>query len=187
MPKKTTRKSSGKFIKSFNTPLAIALIVAVAFGAVGTYNYFRSDAAPKGSSPKQQQSVSLAVSPASSKVNVGDTVSVQVWVDSLNESTTAVQANLTYPTSAFQFVAIDDTNSAFGIAVQAVEEGGVIKIARGNFEKLTGKQLVATVNLRAIAKLQNASVKFTTGSEVINAATYQNMLATTVDAKYNVL
>lgn len=163
--------------------LTIALVVIALFAGIGVYKYVTTDAAPKN---RQQSSVGLYANPSSGRIKTGDTVSMQVWVDTLTQPTTAVQANITYPTQFFEFVAIDTSTSEFGIDVQASGGDGVIKIARGNFAKLTGKHLVATIQLRALTKASSANLNFTAESEIINADTFQNILATSSGAKFSI-
>lgn len=179
-PKKTSkiankRKTVEKLRLSSQINRYIAFLVVALVGAIG-YTIVTSYAFVSG--PR------LYVSPATTSVTAGQTFDVVVRVDSAGESVNAVQANITYPTSNFEFVALDATNSAFTIEAEAITEPGVVKIARGNISGISGDVLVAKLTLRATSttgggkKSPGAVISFANGSSLVRAADNVNVLST---------
>jgi hypothetical protein len=181
MPRKN--KNTKSKLKQFRwaTFPGLAIVVAVLFGLVGVVTYLQSNALKDST-----QVVSLYLTPSSARITRGNTIAVNVMVNTLNQPVNAVQANLSYPADYLEFVAIDATNSAFSIEAQAIGGNGSVQIARGNFQPITGAAQLATVHFRAKLPTRSAPVSFSSGSEIIHATSFQNILIKTVGAKYTI-
>jgi hypothetical protein len=112
-------------------------------------------------------------------------LSVQIWANTNGQNVNAVQANLTYPIDKLNFVNLDFTNSAFGLAVQGDGGNGQIRIARGNFTPVSGNLLVATINFTGANNRGKANVSFSTGTALISATDNTNILAGTYGGTYS--
>lgn len=194
MPKRkinTKKSSQSSFITIFEKVFAsqryVFALFALLFGLVGVYAYFSASAAPKNQTTTAPV-VNLSLSPSSARVAVGQTISVGVWVTVPNASqyTNAVQANVSYPVDLFDFVSVDATNSPFTVEAQSVGGNGSVMIGRGSYTQLTGSQYLATINLKAKAPARSANISFTSGSQVIDAVSFQNILASTSGAKFSI-
>ena len=127
----------------------------------------------------------LMLQPSSQKVSLSSPLSVRIWANTGNHKVNAVQANLSYPIDKLNFVNVDGAGSAFGLAVRGTGDNGKVTIARGSFQPVTGKLLVATVNFTAANNNGVASVKFAADTTLISATTNKNILAGTYGGNYN--
>jgi hypothetical protein len=186
------KQSSGKSAKTKQSGMAsrlgnmsrvgLALIgVLVMSGLIFIYHAIAATGSTSGSS---SGTATLSLSPASGKVSNGKTITIGVYENSQSNPVNAVQANLTYPTAKFTFVAIDPTGSAFSVPAQGIGSNGSIKIARGSFGKLTGNRLVAKIVLRANVSSGNAAVNFVSGSGIIRTTDHKDILQKTSGATY---
>lgn len=145
--------------------LSGALVVAAVFGTVGIFTLMRSLAA----------SPSLYLTPATSSVNVGDTVSVALRIDP-GTTVDAVQATISYDPAVLSYVSTDATNSAFPVAIQLSSQLGSLQIARGAFAPtvVNTDSLVANITFKSLAAANPATLQLsgnaTYGGNYINPA-----------------
>jgi hypothetical protein len=133
-------------------------------------------------------SATLYLTPASGTYNIGSSVNVQIWANTGTDSSNAVEADLSYPQAQLQFVSIDGTGSAFGIAAAGSGGSGSVTIARGvtgGQPPVTGAVLVATVKFNVIAS-GSAPITFKNSSAIVRASDSTNILNTTVGATYTI-
>lgn len=170
--------------------LIIGLLILAAIVVIGgafALNRDEQEPTQTTNTNTQQQSTektaTLALEPPQSTTTQDEVVTLSVYIDTGTQSVNAVQANLSYPTDKYDFISIDDTGSAFSISAEAKGGDGVIKIARGQAGGVTGKQLVAKVNLKQKAGSGQGEIKFADGTEAISAnEPYANILNTTSGA-----
>jgi hypothetical protein len=133
-------------------------------------------------------SATLYLTPASGSYSVGSSVNVQVWANTGTDPSNAVEADLSYSQAQLQFVSIDGTGSAFGIAAAGSGGSGSVTIARGvtgGQPPVTGAVLVATVKFNVIAS-GSASITFKNSSAIVRSTDSTNILNTTVGATYTI-
>lgn len=155
--------------------VAIALVVLlVIFGIVGYVNSKKSsddsaviDMGQQTDVPTEGQA-SIYLEPAQSEVSVGETLTISVNVDTNDQPVNAVEANLSYPTDLFEFVGIDDTDSGFTINVEKTGLDGKITIVRGQADSVTGKALLAKINLKA-KSTGEATITFNDDTRLVKA------------------
>lgn len=159
------------------------LIFAVLFAGLGAIFIFTGSAAPQKATPVSN--VKMWLLPASQQVAIGSVVTTEIWVDSDTQPVNAAQASLTYPVDRLEFAGIDTTTSGFGISAESSGASGKISVVRGSTEPLTGKQLVAKVNFKALAR-GNAKVNFTKQSQLLRTTDNVNVLSSMTGAQYSV-
>lgn len=125
----------------------------------------------------------LYISPSTSSVNVGATLTVSIRENSYSEPVNAVQANISYPSNLLQFENIGNS-SAFGIVAQNSGGGGSVQIARGALPSVSGDQLVATVQFKALAGSGTAQLSFVGGSSVVSANSNTNIMTSSPGGDY---
>jgi hypothetical protein len=187
MAKKSTssNKKSGSLSSIYHFNVFVGLFFVLAFAVVTTLSAYVS-LAVKPSPPAITPNLSLA--PSSAQVARGSTLSVQIWADSADQPVNAVQINLSYPVDKLNFVSIDTANSAFGVAAQNTGGNGVIDIARGATDPVSGRSLVATVKftpLTAAKGKSKAVISFTPGTVLVSSNTNGNVLAATYNGSYS--
>ncbi len=168
-----------KLNRSFGVKRFLPLGFIIIFAAVAGAIIFQASAAPRNSNM-----VSLSLDPSSQRVSNGTVLTVAIWENSNNIGVNAVQADLKYSADKFDFVSIDSAGSAFEIEAQAKGGDGTITIGRGHVGSLTGKQLVAKINLRAKSADGKANISFTSRSKILKASDSSNILQQSKDASY---
>lgn len=134
--------------------------------------------------PASNPVASLTLNPAAASVTNGQSVTVKVWEDSMNDQANAVQANITYPADKFDFVSVNTSGSAFSVAAPSDGGSGVITIARGTIHPVNGKQLLASFTLKAKAGSGTANIEFAKGSAVMRSTDNKNTLKQTYGGTY---
>lgn len=182
--------------KKKNTLALIVGFVVVLFVVLGIYIFVSKDNKKTthdvtnnqtGADVTAQKTAELSTDPQSAVTQNGEVVTFSIWVDTGGQKVSAVQANLSYPADKFDFISIDDTGSAFEIRPESKGGDGKITIARGQIGGVTGKQLVAKVNLKAKTVDGEGSVTFSDQSKVLTLADNpQDILNTTSGAKLTV-
>jgi hypothetical protein len=117
----------------------------------------------------------LYLTPSTSSVAKGDSVTISVRENSGSESVNAVQANFSYPASLLQYVSTSNS-SAFSIVAQTSAGSGSVKLARGALPAVSGTQVVASVTFKALASSGTAALTFTKGSSVVSATSNTNIM-----------
>lgn len=112
-------------------------------------------------------------------VKVGEVVKVSIYVNSGEEPVNAVGATFTYPEEKLEFVQIDTEGSMFPTVAASKGGSGVVKFEAGiapGGSGVTGKQLLAVVEFRAIGQASTSELTFTEETQVISAETNKDVL-----------
>ncbi|MEX0621421.1 MAG: hypothetical protein WD187_00295 [Candidatus Woykebacteria bacterium] len=128
---------------------------------------------------------SMYVSPSSKTINVGDTLSVAVRVNSGTVQINAVQANLAYSADKLEFLAIDLSGTAFEQQYQNQGGSGVVKLARATTSPVSGDNLVAIVRFKAKAA-GTATFSFTSGSSIVRSSDNKEETTTKAGGTYTI-
>lgn len=177
--KKSTLKSSSS-LAGFNRGIVAAF--AVIFAAIGTYLVLQTSAAPKN-----QPAVTLSLSPSSSTLRVGETLSLAVKLNTNGQAVNAVEAVVSYPSDRFEFVNVDSTGSAFTIEAPVSTSSGLITIPRGTTGSVNSSDaLVATVNLRATTTGRKIQVRLLETSQVLRTSDSLNILERRTNGQYTI-
>lgn len=139
-------------MKRLIIPFAIALITIVSSTSQSAY----------------AAAASMSLSVSSGTVTKGSYVTVYVHENSGSEPVNGVQANFSYNAGLLQYVSISNS-SAFGIVAQNSGGGGSVSIGRGALPAVSGSQLVASVQFKALASSGSAGFSFTGDSSVVSA------------------
>ncbi|HSX14673.1 MAG TPA: fibronectin type III domain-containing protein [Candidatus Saccharimonadales bacterium] len=161
-------------------PLKVQPVVAVLMAAVlaglGIFVVYKSLAATG----------SLSLVPTSSTVSLGSSFTVVVHENSGTDAVNAVEADMTYDATKFQFVSIDATASAFDLSATSTGGAGSVKIARAKSNtSLTGDQVVASVTFTAIGS-GATTIPFAATSALVRASDTTNVLVTTTPGSYTI-
>ncbi len=119
------------------------------------------------------------LTPETRSVPANTEVVFEVRSNSGTTPVNAVQANVSYNTTLFDFVSFDSSTSSYGIQAQAVATGGVIYMARGvsgGSSSLTGDHLISKFTLRSKATSGVSSLSFSTGTVLVSSTTNQNII-----------
>ncbi len=104
------------------------------------------------------------------------------------ESINAIQANIHYPAQLLHVTNITYDGSSFDIQAEEKRMPGLIKIARGVINPVSGDNLIATITFTPIAINSSiASLSFTNGTAVVDSTRSQNILEKTATAVYNLV
>jgi hypothetical protein len=167
-----------------NVSKLLAAVSFVIFGLVGVLFLNNSFAAPKNS---QSTTIVKTYITSTQRLNVGQTVDVNLRLDTLGQPVSAVQANIKYDARYFDFVNVDNTGSPFEI--QAQSDGsiaGSVKIARGSIAGVSGDQLIAIVKLKTKATTRKTTISYASGTEAYNKDTVTNILQGTYGYSYSI-
>jgi len=104
----------------------------------------------------------LYLSPATTNIPQGSTVSVSVGINTAGESVNGVSAYLSYPADKLE-VAWISYGSRFDLAAEGTYGGGSIRISRGSINGVVGNVTVATIGFKGKAQ-GAATVSFIGGS-----------------------
>lgn len=115
------------------------------------------------------------ISPSSKKVGIGETVSVQVRLNS-NEVVNAVSSYISYPTDKIEVLSVSYGGSAFAISAENSFGGGLIKISRGNINGVRGDLNIATLSFRP-KTLGTANLNFASGSAIVRESDSANIMS----------
>ena len=92
--------------------------------------------------------------PAVQSVNVGDTFSIDVTLDTNNQPVTAVSAYIIFPLDLLMVESIDVTDSDFGVEAENTVQDNVINITRG--QQTPGvndpSSLIATIDFTPLSQ-----------------------------------
>lgn len=103
------------------------------------------------------------LSPGSSNVPAGSTLSVNVGINTEGESVNGVSAYLSYPEDLLEVVWIS-YGSKFDIAAEGTYGEGSIRISRGSVSGVVGNVTIATIGFRGKSSRGTATVAFIAGS-----------------------
>ncbi len=184
---KSTNKASKSSKSSFLSKKGMLIFVLV-FAAICAGIVLYANAAPSGGGSGgggRKAKITLSLSPSSQKVSASGDFTVGVWVNSYSDQINAVQANLTYDATKFDFVSIDGTNSAFELAAQGSGGNGTVYIARAHAGALIGSQLVANVVLKPKVTSGRTTISFASGSAVASYTDHLNILQQTLGGRYS--
>jgi hypothetical protein len=113
---------------------------------------------------------SLYLAPATGSPSVGDEVDVQIRVNTGSQTTNAVQANLTYPSSQLSVLGFDNSATSFPITAQQQASNGLIQVARGTTTPVSGDTNLTTVRFQVIGT-GTAQVCPTDQSQIVSSST----------------
>jgi hypothetical protein len=130
-----------------------------------------------------QAANTMYLTPSSGTYTTDDSFSVTVRVNT-SDPVNAVGVRLSYNEN-LQFVSIDGAGSAFGVDASSTGGGGAVSIDRGSITAVSGDQLIAKINFKAITA-GNGSVQTLASSEALSASTHQNVLSGTSGGVYTV-
>lgn len=128
-------------------------------------------------------SATMVLSPSSTSVVKGSTLTVYIYENSGSEPVNAASADLSYPANLLSFSGIS-SSSAFTIVAANSGGGGNVNIDRGALPAVSGNQLVASVRFKALTNTASASISFTGGSKVVSANSNANILTGTRGGTY---
>jgi hypothetical protein len=128
-------------------------------------------------------SATMSLSPSSSSVTNGSTITVSIYENSGAEPVNAAKAVISYPASLLDFVSIS-SSSAFAIVATNSGGGGSVQIDRGALPAVSGNQLVASVRFKAKASAGTAAVSLVSGSSVVSANSNTNIVSGLGGANY---
>jgi hypothetical protein len=164
----------------------IAAVCVVIILVVGLVLLLRGDSsAPSNTAQAATGEARLYVTPNKQTLSKGQELSLNVWANSGDQAANTVEADLSYPTNLFTFEKVDDSNSAFSLAVQASGANGKVTIVRGNTTPLKGNMLVAVVKLQARDTTGSSKITFTKDSKLFSDAN-KNILNQTVPGSYEI-
>lgn len=184
---KTNKRSIVAALKKlgFNKKLGLMAFVAI-FGVVAASIIISSQAATRPHKPGGNvYGASVYLTPSAQKVSANTNFSFQIWEDSLTQPVNAVQTNLTYDSRYFDFVDIDSSGSAFEIQALSAGSNGTIAVARGHVGELKGKQLVATITLKAKSSSGKTNITFAPGTMLSSKDTNQDILQSKIGGTYS--
>ena len=132
-------------------------MTVLAFAGIGAYVLGTSHASG---------TATLVLSPGSSTVALGATVTVTIIENSGATQVNAVESDLVYDQTKLQFVGIDTSTSPFSIVASSTGGNGAVSVANASSTAQTGQQTVAKVTFTAIAA-GAAPVSFANTSQVV--------------------
>lgn len=101
---------------------------------------------------------------------------IEITIDS-SVPVNAAQLSITYPPSQFRVIAVDTQGSKFTIAAEESIQNGVVKLARGNVQPLTGKSLFATLVVRPLTgNASTDSFGYSSTDSLVMSAENENVL-----------
>ncbi len=167
------------------------LMFALTFGVIGMYFALSGFATPE---PSQERVVNLSIEPSTRQLSQGETFSVSVWADSLDYPMGAIQASLTYPAAAFDFVSLDTDASPFthntAPSDTPVADAGSVLLSRSApLEGVIGRQFVGTISFKAKADASNGGanvMSFSKNSKVLRAGSQTDILQRTFGGTYHI-
>lgn len=138
-----------------------------------------------------RKSAEITTDPAITITKENQVTEFSVILDTDNQKVNAVEILLSYPTDSFEFIKIDDSDSAFAIKAEASNKDGKITISRGSVEPVTGKQLIAKLVLKAKTATGEGEIKILDESKVLAVAENQssapvNILKSSAGAKLTI-
>jgi chitodextrinase len=178
--KKLKLHTGSNFSPNYFLSKSNLLVFALLFAGIGGFAVLNSFAAVNGV---------LSLSPSTSNVALGSNFTVTINADSTTTPVNAVETDLTFPTDKLQFVSVDTTTSAYGVAAVATGDNtnGTVTIGRGasGGTTLTGVQQVAKVTFKALAP-GSAVVSFANSSALVESATNTDIVGTKNNGTYSI-
>src|SRR5436190_19860650 len=103
------------------------------------------------SQPAVAAGAKLYLSPTASAVRLNSNFKVDLRVDTAGQQTNAVQTSLTYPADKLSVTSVTPASN-YNLEVENSYGGGLIKISQAVVPTtVSGDQLVATINFKALA------------------------------------
>ena len=120
----------------------------------------------------------LYVLPSNKSLNIGENLSIAVYVDSLDQALNAVSFTISYPEDLLRFVSLSKTGSIINLWVQEPKGGNGEVSTEGivlnpGFTGSRGK--IININFKAL-KPGTANIKFTSGAVLANDGLGTNIL-----------
>lgn len=114
--------------------------------------------------PAHASAASMYITPAARSIAQSTIIAMNVRMNGGGASVNAVQANIAYPTDKLQYINTFYSGSAFEIQAESTWGGGVVRIARGTLNPISGDALIAVVSFKVLASSGSASLSFTSDS-----------------------
>lgn len=134
-----------------------------------------------------QGSASMSFSPNLGNLGAGQTLAMQVRINSGATNVNAVEAIVAYDSQRLEVASISYTGSAFATQAEETLGTGTVTIVRGSTAPVSGERLVATITFRAKTGVSGSvALSFTPNSKVVASATNQNILTTRNNATITV-
>jgi len=138
------------------------LLFSCGGGGGGTGGGDGTQVGPTAGQPSEPPSgptseVTLSVSPESQSVNLGNTFTVEVGLNTQNQPVTAVSAYIVFPTELLEIDSIITTNSSFTIQADNIVENNVIKITRGEPTPGVNSSSALMATIYFVAKAQGTA------------------------------
>jgi hypothetical protein len=120
----------------------------------------------------------LYILPSSKDLNVGDTLNIAVYIDSVDQAMNAVSFKISYPEDLLRFVSLSKTGTIINLWVQEPKGGNGEVFAEGivlnpGFTGSRGK--ILNITFKAI-KSGNANLNFVSGAVLANDGLGTNIL-----------
>lgn len=159
--------------------LALALLLIGSVSYLGVKYYRPSSATTAGT---------LSLSPSSSALTSGSTLSVTINENSGTDPVNAVQASVTYDPGQLQYVSISEGGKFPVAAATSTDTPGIIRVGRGvQDQPVTGSNPVVTINFKVLATSGSASLGLDTAySFIVRSTDNQNILQSVTGASYSV-
>ncbi len=114
----------------------------------------------------------ITLSPTTGSYAINSNFAVTIYENSGADAVNVIQADLNYDQSKLQFVNIDTSTSAFDGQASQSGGNGLVSIARFRTPEstpLTGKQLVAIINFKAVAGTGTSAITFAKSSYLVRS------------------
>lgn len=117
----------------------------------------------------------INLAPSTQSAKAGQSFQVTVQINAGSNQVNAVQANVLYPADKLTVASINVNNSAFDIQAENTIDNGVVKIARGTVQPVSGTQLVAVINFQAKADISTSAIRVSDDSALIRSSDNKNI------------
>lgn len=147
--------------------VAIIIVAVYAFNKIGNRPQQTDNSQTSATEQTINKTAELSTDPSIMTSKSGEVVTFSIWLDTGNQKVSTVEAILNYPVDQYDFVSIDDSESAFSINAEATGQNGIVTIARGQIDGVSGKVLVGKVNLKTKTSSGQGNLTFSDDSKVL--------------------
>lgn len=111
---------------------------------------------------------SISLTSSKSTVPNGGTVIIGVYMNGGGNAINAVQTDISYASSKFQYIGFSSTGSAFEISAANGGSDGLASVARGTTGSVTGSALVGTMTFKALVGSGSAAFDVAGSSSLVS-------------------
>ncbi len=175
---KPTKKSASTSLfdkKILGISVVLLIVTALVVVGVGAY-YFVDKENNTSSSETNSELVRMYMAPATPEVSDGSVFTLEILIDTQDQSINAAQANIIYDNNSLEFVGIDSTNGVLDMKLIEKEEDGQIEIVHGTAQSFGGEGLLARISFRAKAGSGSSVVSFSNGTGMASSDTNEDIL-----------